>query len=115
MRSKVPARPAHGQDAAAAGRVGDQLVAGKGMGLPGGRGSPIELVIILASVNWVTGWLVGDEAGHRSSCYQPPAVHCLPGRDDRAPCASCAWLACGCRWVMRCPAKLAQPGMLFGM
>jgi hypothetical protein len=42
MRSNVPARPAHGQDAAAAGRVGDQLVAGKGMGLPGGRGSPIQ-------------------------------------------------------------------------
>jgi hypothetical protein len=42
MRSKVPARPAHRQDAAAAGRVGDQLVAGKVMGLPGGRGSPIE-------------------------------------------------------------------------
>jgi hypothetical protein len=40
MRSKVPARPAHRQDAAAAGRVGDQLVAGKVMGLPGGRGSP---------------------------------------------------------------------------
>jgi hypothetical protein len=42
MRSKVPAHPAHGQDAAGAGRVGDQLVAGKGMGLPGGHGSPIE-------------------------------------------------------------------------
>src|SRR5215218_4368210 len=38
----VPAQPAHGQDAAAAGRVGDQLVAGKVMGLPGGRGSPIK-------------------------------------------------------------------------
>src|SRR5215213_4046197 len=42
MRSNDPARPAYGQDAAAAGRVGDQLVAGKVMGLPGGRGSPIE-------------------------------------------------------------------------
>jgi hypothetical protein len=42
MRSNVPAQPAHGQDAAAAGRVGDQLGAGKVMGLPGGRGSPIE-------------------------------------------------------------------------
>jgi hypothetical protein len=42
MRSNVPTQPAHGQDAAAAGRVGDQLVAGKGIGLPGGRGSPIK-------------------------------------------------------------------------
>jgi hypothetical protein len=42
MRSNDPARPAYGQDTAAAGRVGDQLVAGKVMGLPGGRGSPIE-------------------------------------------------------------------------
>jgi hypothetical protein len=42
MRSNVPAQPAHGQDAAAAGRVGEQLVACKVMGLPGGRGSPIE-------------------------------------------------------------------------
>jgi hypothetical protein len=40
MRSNVPAQPAHGQDAAAAGRVGDQLVAGKGMGLPVGAAAP---------------------------------------------------------------------------
>jgi hypothetical protein len=40
MRSNVPAQPAHGQDAAAAGRVGDQLVAGKVMGLPVGAAAP---------------------------------------------------------------------------
>jgi hypothetical protein len=50
MRSKVPAQPAHGQDAAAAGRVGDQLVAGKVMGLPGGRGSPIECGVLVTVV-----------------------------------------------------------------
>ena len=48
MRSYVPARPAHEQDAAAAGRVGDQFVAGKVMGLPGGRGSPIERLTVTA-------------------------------------------------------------------
>ena len=42
MRSNDPARPAYGQDAAAADKLGDQFVAGKVMGLPGGRGSPIE-------------------------------------------------------------------------
>jgi hypothetical protein len=35
-----PPKPAHGQDAAAAGRVGDQLVAGKVMGLPVGAAAP---------------------------------------------------------------------------
>jgi hypothetical protein len=36
---------------AAADKLEDQFVAGKVMGLPGGRGSPIERVIMLASVN----------------------------------------------------------------
>src|SRR5215211_2432052 len=40
MRSYVPAQLAHGQDTAAAGRVGDQLVAGKVMGLPVGAAAP---------------------------------------------------------------------------
>ena len=43
MRSNnFPPGPAHGQDAVAAGKVCHQPVAGKAMGLPGGRGSPIE-------------------------------------------------------------------------
>ena len=36
---------------AAADKLEDQSVAGKVMGLPGGHGSPIERVIMLASVN----------------------------------------------------------------
>ena len=32
---------AHGRDAVAAGKICQQAVAGKAMGLPGGRGSPI--------------------------------------------------------------------------
>jgi hypothetical protein len=50
MRSKIPARPAHGQDAAAAGRVGDQLVAGKVMGLPGGAAAPSSGVTVTVTV-----------------------------------------------------------------
>src|SRR5918993_5510189 len=50
MRSNDPARPAYGQDAAAAGRVGDQPAAGKVMGLPGGRGSPIECGVLVSVV-----------------------------------------------------------------
>ena len=50
MRSYVPARPAHGQDAAAADKLKDQPVACKVMGLPGGRGSPMLAFLYLACV-----------------------------------------------------------------
>jgi hypothetical protein len=45
MRSNVPAQPAHRQDAAAAGRGGDQLVAGKVMGLPVGAAAPSSVTV----------------------------------------------------------------------
>src|SRR4029450_12961901 len=38
--------PAHGRGAMTTGKVCPQLVAGKVMGLPGGRGSPIECVTV---------------------------------------------------------------------
>ena len=42
MRSNSPPRSAHRCNAVAAGKVCHQPVVGKVMGLPGGRGSPIE-------------------------------------------------------------------------
>jgi hypothetical protein len=42
MRSNNPPASAHRRDAVAAGKLCHQPVADKAMGLPGGRGSPIE-------------------------------------------------------------------------
>jgi hypothetical protein len=49
MRSCNPARINARTSVVATGKVGQQPVAGKAMGLPGGRGSPIRLVVWLWS------------------------------------------------------------------
>jgi hypothetical protein len=50
MRSYSPPGSAHGRAAGAAGKVGQQPLACKMMGLPGGRGSPIEGGVLVTVV-----------------------------------------------------------------
>ena len=70
----------------AAGKVCQQPVAGKAMGLPGGRGSPIERMI-LASVSWGDGLLVGGAAW--PSHQLPPATGCPSAAAARWASATC--------------------------
>jgi hypothetical protein len=70
----------------AVGRVGQQPGTGKAMGLPGGRGSPIERMI-LASVSWGDGLLVGGVAWPPHQL--PPATGCPSAAAARRASATC--------------------------
>jgi hypothetical protein len=104
MRSNSPPGSAHRRDAVAAGKLCQQSIVGKVMGLPGGRGSPIGRGDPgLGQLRRWTGWSTAMP-GRRASCRQPRTVH-RRRRGGRAPRASRAWSACTCRWVMRCSAS----------
>jgi hypothetical protein len=78
----------------------ERPVAGKAMGLPGGRGSPIERGD--PGFGQLRRWTGRSAAmpGRRANCHQPRTVHRLRRRGGRAARTCRAWAASSCRSVM---------------